>query len=837
MKNDFCFSVKNCLENHFISIMAVLCVVIFWVPLNRAVLACLVPTVSLIPDGSWAVQIAMMLAVTLPYALERKRMSEETSVMPMRRWLMSSLILLHAAGRLSGYYVFYGIHDSPLCYMDVCCIEIVLIETMSLIFNRIRKKKRKLAPSECPYFPFYPEQPSHGNSLDRKRWADILTDKIQTSYHNDAFSDGSFNILLNEGFGAGKTSFFNLLKAALEKKNIPCLEFQPWLSDSDKSLVDRFFLLLENRIKFSGDYHLLSLLRSYSVSVSKISQISLHDRIFHFVFRRTPVEHIYREIFNRLKNLESPIVILVDDVDRLNAEELISLLKLLRNTANFPNLVFVIASERTQMENILKDSGMAVPGEFLKKFFNYELLFPALDNETVRFLKDRILDIIHFYFPGKDCTASVDHVFRNRYMDVVFHNFRDICRFLNLLSFNLDSLKQNGLLDDVVITDMISISMIQFADSHIFRILRDDHSLLLELDSLSITDALKIKASVSSILMDSHTKEILETIGKRDDTAEKMTETKTELEYRSVEEYHDALYRQQPSVMDFTASVLQDIFDSSAKDLHSMKYINEYFKYFAGKYRRNELSDIEMQTLMQSPDTVFGKRAESLTNEGKNDFLFHKIFVYSRNNPEADICNIINKLLITFELHYASKLAQFPFLTMRLVWRTSCFSHSVSHLLFRSSGQKPDIGLTEKLESFFRSDNRFIELALILNSIQARDNESTVIEPEKLKVLKRMLIDRFMSEVLEREPFREDNIDTMVSIDELDSEYWSTKFSGYLKKSGLAALWLNEMFEHDENGIYALKNRYKIYFEHFFIPEWLSGAIQAQISCTLVYRQ
>ena len=227
----------------------------------------------------------------------------------------------------------------------------------------------------------------------------------------------------------------------------------------------------------------------------------------------------------------------------------------------------------------------------------------------------------------------------------------------------------------------------------------------------------------------------------------------------------------------------------------------------------------------------------SLTNEGKNDFLFHKIFVYSRNNPEADICNIINKLLITFELHYASKLAQFPFLTMRLVWRTSCFSHSVSHLLFRSSGQKPDIGLTEKLESFFRSDNRFIELALILNSIQARDNESTIIEPEKLKVLKRMLIDRFMSEVLEREPFREDNIDTMVSIDELDSEYWSTKFSGYLKKSGLAALWLNEMFEHDENGIYALKNRYKIYFEHFFIPEWLSGAIQAQISCTLVYRQ
>ena len=63
---------KNCLENHFVSILAVLCAVIFWVPLNRAVLACLVPTVSLIPDGSWAVQIAMMLAVALPMHLKEK---------------------------------------------------------------------------------------------------------------------------------------------------------------------------------------------------------------------------------------------------------------------------------------------------------------------------------------------------------------------------------------------------------------------------------------------------------------------------------------------------------------------------------------------------------------------------------------------------------------------------------------------------------------------------------------------------------------------------------------------------------------------------------------------
>ena len=826
------------IKNHIVTILSVLLTVIFWVPLNRAVLAWFVPVVSMVPDGSWTVQAAMFLAVAVLYANVWPRLRDESTAMPVRRWGLLALILMHIAGRLSGYYIFYGVNNCTLCYLDICYIGIIMAETVAFIQNRVRRRKHAQSAAQHLYFPFYPEQPSSDNILDRNRLADILTDKILTSYANGAFSGGSFSILLNEEFGAGKTSFFNLLKGVSAKKNISCLEFLPWLSDSDKGLVERFFLLLENHVKMSGDYYLLSLLRSYSSSVSEASGSSLINRLFHLVFHRNPIEQTYNEIFSRLKHSGSPLIILVDDVDRLNAEELRSLLKLLRNTANFPNLVFIIAADGLLMENMLRNSGIDAPGEFLKKFFNIEFLFPALDNEIVPELKSRIIDILDFYFPEKRNAMAADHVFMNPYMKVEFHNFRNACRFLNLLSFSLDSLKRTDLLNDICVSDLINISLIQFADSHIFRVLRDDHSVLLELDGIPGTGRLKIRSSVDSLLMDSHTREILDIVMKKEEESSAWAKGKADTgqQVRSLQECHDGIRRFQPSAIDFIAWIFRDLFNSANAELNSIQYINEYFKYFAGKYRRNELSDSEMELLMSGPDTDFMKRAELLSNDGKDDFLFHKICVYSQNTEYQDCVNIIRKVLILFEVHYALKSSRWhDFITRSLTWRNSYFAYSTSHLLYRQ-GQKPDIGQTAGLEAFFRSDSRFTELALILDGFKVRHDGHEIVGAETLKVWSRILINRFVSEVLVPGPFKEDNIDTMVCLEEIDPEYWAQNFREYMQSPETAMSWLNEMFVRKEDCVYELKARYMIYFEHCFIPEWLSNAIQTNINCTLVYK-
>ena len=72
----------------------------------------------------------------------------------------------------------------------------------------------------------------------------------------------------------------------------------------------------------------------------------------------TPISDEYEQIKSIIsKKVDKPILIFIDDVDRLEKEELSALLKLIRNTADFPKLFYIIAADDTY----LKDMGKRTP--------------------------------------------------------------------------------------------------------------------------------------------------------------------------------------------------------------------------------------------------------------------------------------------------------------------------------------------------------------------------------------------------------------------------------------------------------------------------------------------
>ena len=56
------------------------------------------------------------------------------------------------------------------------------------------------------------------------------------------------------------------------------------------------------------------------------------------------IEGQYESIKKELKSIGQPILVIVDDVDRLQSDELMTLIKLLRNTADFPNIFYLVAA-------------------------------------------------------------------------------------------------------------------------------------------------------------------------------------------------------------------------------------------------------------------------------------------------------------------------------------------------------------------------------------------------------------------------------------------------------------------------------------------------------------
>ena len=43
-----------------------------------------------------------------------------------------------------------------------------------------------------------------------------------------------------------------------------------------------------------------------------------------------------------LKELEQPVIVVIDDIDRLTTEEIRDIFKLVRQTASFPNRIYVL---------------------------------------------------------------------------------------------------------------------------------------------------------------------------------------------------------------------------------------------------------------------------------------------------------------------------------------------------------------------------------------------------------------------------------------------------------------------------------------------------------------
>jgi hypothetical protein len=52
-------------------------------------------------------------------------------------------------------------------------------------------------------------------------------------------------------------------------------------------------------------------------------------------------------------------------------------MKLIRDTADFPNVFYIVAADNAHLEMMLSKIGVQNPDNYLKKFFNLDYLLPS----------------------------------------------------------------------------------------------------------------------------------------------------------------------------------------------------------------------------------------------------------------------------------------------------------------------------------------------------------------------------------------------------------------------------------------------------------------------------
>lgn len=159
-------------------------------------------------------------------------------------------------------------------------------------------------------------------------------------------------------WGSGKTSFINLARSTFKDDKVPVLVFNPWMFSGAEQLVERFFAELSDQLKLRDFRELGNALEEYgAVLTGRLGFLFRLTGIF--LRRRYPGLSGHRQkIKEALAKQNKPIVVVVDDVDRLSGSETRDIFKLVRLTASFPNIVYIVACDRQRVETALHDDGV-----------------------------------------------------------------------------------------------------------------------------------------------------------------------------------------------------------------------------------------------------------------------------------------------------------------------------------------------------------------------------------------------------------------------------------------------------------------------------------------------
>jgi hypothetical protein len=206
-------------------------------------------------------------------------------------------------------------------------------------------------------------------------------------------------------WGSGKTTLLSLVERALPR-DWKVARFSPWAAPNQAGLHIEFLSTLvsvldrkdevadkaKNAVaKYSKFATPLLSLIPVAGSATQKSVESLID-----AYTAAPPWHAeFEETASALRELGYRVLIIADDIDRLDASELLELLKIVRLLGRFPNVHYLLAYDQGTVEDLLASQG--IPGRsstFMEKIVQHPFEVPPMALAVRRRLVTETLDAL-----------------------------------------------------------------------------------------------------------------------------------------------------------------------------------------------------------------------------------------------------------------------------------------------------------------------------------------------------------------------------------------------------------------------------------------------------------
>ena len=301
-------------------------------------------------------------------------------------------------------------------------------------------------------------------------------------------------------WGHGKSSFINLMREEFEgipkelesseesdpspeesetRRALTVIDFNPWMFSGSDQLVDFFFTQIGAELKVKNESRLGKIadrLGQYAGIFKPAAQLFLPggSAAGEFVAAGISglagttsadrsVQKVKDDITEALSKLEKPIVVVIDDIDRLTKIEIREIFKLVRLTASFPNIIYLLAFDRERVEQALSEDGVSGRA-YLEKIV---LLSFDVPQASEKLLRSRALaELERILSPVTNATLDEDR-WPSAYLKVIeplLSNIRDVTRYAISAK---QTIKDLG--NKVDLVDLLAMEALRVFRPEIFR--------------------------------------------------------------------------------------------------------------------------------------------------------------------------------------------------------------------------------------------------------------------------------------------------------------------------------------------------------------------------------
>lgn len=650
--------------------------------------------------------------------------------------------------------------------------------------------------------PLYFDGPTSNDLFNRRYYAKLLLEKIYSSFcKNKASVKHSFVIHIGEHYGQGKTSFLMMFDEEVSKSDhkMISINFEPWLCDTETGIVNEFFDTFRIEV---GEYlpKLNGSIKQYVellLSAIKYERKGFSFNLNSFMRNDSTLKSTHDLIKEELMNIDRPVIITIDDVDRLQSKELMMVLKIIRDTADFPNVFYIVAADNLHLRRMLNNMNIDDAETYLKKFFNLEFQLPA--NENVAFKK--LLELLN----GKFEELRIDSFTRDNYISQIenvlyikeaFPNLRDVYRFVNSYFLAIDAMEEACELN---LFDLFLLTMIQTLNLEYYMQLRDNSLNILNVVHSDNDLLLEWKGDLNIILRKQE-KEALEHIERakeKDFNTPRKEKLSSDIVIPSFEE---TVKKAQITQSDIIPVLMNLLFGTGMRNVAANRACrhNMFFKYFSNTNATYMVSRMELIDMLNSDEKTYRRELNHLFERNKDSHFLSEIIYAAPYMDKYDEVKVLKRFFTFIELsyHYKRDLTNTDFIKSLAGYENWVSSkQKLCNLLFFLYGKnRQENNLEDKQKAFVNlcKDYDNINILLVCLNIMSNQIEHFIFGRKMIDDASKSLIDRFFKEKVSQSNGELDiqAIDTIASIkDEFDlRDVWMAIFEKYLKENKIACL-------------------------------------------------